>query len=35
MKKAVSPDLLLYADDSCLVFQQKHFTEIETNLTMI
>ena len=33
MKKAVSSDLLLYADDSCFVFQHKHVTEIETNLS--
>ena len=32
MKQAVSSDLLLYADDSCLVFQLKHVTEIETHL---
>ena len=32
MKQAVSSDLLLYADDSCLVFQHKHVTEIETHL---
>ena len=25
-------DLLLYADDSCLFFQHKHVTEIETHL---
>ena len=31
MKQAVSSDLLLYADDSCLVFQHKHVTEIETH----
>ena len=30
MKQAVSSDLLIYADDSCLVFQHKHVTEIET-----
>ena len=27
MKQAVSEDLLLYVDDCCLVFQQKHVTE--------
>ena len=27
MKQAASEDLLLYADDCCLVFQQKHVTE--------
>ena len=32
MKQAVSSNLLLYADDSCLVFQQKHVTKIETHL---
>ena len=32
MKQAVSSDLLLYADDSCFVFQHKHVTEIKTNL---
>ena len=32
MKQAVSPDLLLCADDSCLVFQHTYVTEIETNL---
>ena len=32
MKQALSSDLLLYADDSCLVFQHKHVTEIETHL---
>ena len=32
MKQAVSSDLLLSADDSCLVFQHKHVTEIETLL---
>ena len=32
MKQAVSSDLLLYADDPCLVFQQKLVTEIETHL---
>ena len=31
-KQAVSSDLLLYADDSCLVFQHKHVIEIETHL---
>ena len=28
----MSSDLLLYADGSCLVFQHKHVTEIETHL---
>ena len=32
MKQAVSSDLLLYADDPCLVFQHKHVTETETHL---
>ena len=32
MKQAVSSDLLLYGDGSCLVFQLKHVTEIETHL---
>ena len=32
MKQALSSDLLLYADDSCLVFQHKHVTEIKTHL---
>ena len=32
MKQAVSSDLLLYADDSCLIFQHKHVTEIEKHL---
>ena len=32
MKQAVSSDLLLYADDFCLVFQHKHVIEIETHL---
>ena len=32
MKQSVSSDLLLYTDDSCLVFQHKHVTEIETHL---
>ena len=32
MKQTVSSDLLLYDDDSCLVFQHKHVTEIETHL---
>ena len=32
MKQAVSSDLLLYADDSCLIFQHKHETEIEKHL---
>ena len=32
MKQAVSSDLILYADDSRLVFQQKHVSEIETHL---
>ena len=32
MKQAVPSDLLLYADDSCLIFQHKHVTEIEKYL---
>ena len=32
MRQAVSSDLLLYADNSCLVFQHKHVTETETYL---
>ena len=32
MKQVVSSNLLLYADNSCLVFQHEHVTEIETNL---
>ena len=32
MKKAVPSDLLLYADDSCLIFQHKYVTEIEKHL---
>ena len=32
MKQAVSSDLMLYADDSRLVFQQKHVSKIETHL---
>ena len=32
MKEVVSSDLLLYADDSYLVFQHNHVTEIETHL---
>ena len=32
MKQAVSSDLLIYADDSCLIFQHKHVTEIEKHL---
>ena len=32
LKQAVSSDLILYADDSCLVFQYKHVTEIEAHL---
>ena len=32
MKQVVSLDLLLYAGDSCLVFQHKHITETETHL---
>ena len=31
MKQALSSDLLLYANDSCLVFQHKDVTEIETH----
>ena len=34
MKQAVSSDLLLYTDDSCLVFQHKHVTKIETHLNI-
>ena len=32
MKQAVSSDLLLYTEDSCLIFQHKHVTEIENHL---
>ena len=32
MKQAASSDLLLYADDSCLVFQHKDVTKIEKHL---
>ena len=32
IKQAASSDLLEYADDSCLVFQHKHVTKIETHL---
>ena len=32
MKQVVSSYLLLYADDSCLIFQHNHVTEIEKNL---
>ena len=32
MKQAVSSNLLLYADDSCLFFQHKHVTKTETHL---
>ena len=32
MKQDVSLDLLLYAGDSCLVFQHKHITETEKHL---
>ena len=32
MKQAVSSDLLLHTDDSCLFFQHKHVTETETHL---
>ena len=32
MKQAMSSDLLLYADNSCLVFQHKYVKEIDTNL---
>ena len=35
MKQGVSSDLLLYADDSCLVFQHKHVTKIEKQLTYV
>ena len=31
MKQAGPSDLLIYGDDSCLVFQHKHNTEIETH----
>ena len=30
MNQAVSSDLLLYPDDSCIAFQHKHVTEIGT-----
>ena len=32
MPRAVTCDLLLYADDACLVFQHKDVIEIETVL---
>ena len=32
MKQVVKSDQLLYADDSCFVFQHKHVTEFETHL---
>ena len=32
MKQAVSSDLLLYADDSYLIFQHKHVIKIEKHL---
>ena len=32
MPQAVDCELLLYADDTCLIFQQKNITEIETAL---
>ena len=32
MKQAVSSDLLLYADDSCLIFHHKYVTKIEKHL---
>ena len=32
MKQAVSSDLLLYGDDSCLIFQHKHVIKIEKHL---
>ena len=32
MKQAVYSDLSLYADDSCLLFQQENVTEIEKHL---
>ena len=32
MPQSVSCDLLLYADDSCLVFTDKSFENIENNL---
>ena len=33
MKQAVSSNLLLYANDSCPVFQHKHVNKIETHLS--
>ena len=33
MKQAVSSDLLLYTNYSCLIFQHKHMTEIEKHLS--
>ena len=32
MPQAVGYELLLYADDTCLIFQHKDFTEIESAL---
>ena len=32
MKQDVSSDLLLYTDDSYLIFQHRHVTEIETQV---
>ena len=32
MKQAVNCDLLLYADDSCLVYQHNYVSKIEQNL---
>ena len=32
MLQAVKPNLLLYANDSCLVFQEKYVIEIEKQL---
>ena len=32
MARAVDCDLLLYADDSCLIFRDKSIEQIETNL---
>ena len=33
MPEAVDCELLLYADDTCLIFQHKDITEIETALS--
>ena len=35
MPQAVKSNLLLYADDSCLMYQHKDFAIIEKNLTKI